>query len=251
MHTPDDPSENATPNLPVGQSNGQPSGPPAHASQPPADMLGALDIVEAFTALRQELKLQVRSGRESQQLLSEGLQRIEQSLATATSANTNDATAADSRKLAEAIADIDESLHRAVESLARSAAAKSGARWLERFDAAFAQAPWLARRLAAGTFSAMRGMLEEAEQESLAPEKSQAALIQGFELLLARVRRQMQLCGIERVDVLHRPFDAESMNAIDLIDAPSVTSTHVAEQLRPGYRWRGGLLRYAEVRLAK
>ena len=75
--------------------------------------------------------------------------------------------------------------------------------------------------------------------------------MQGFELLLARVRRQMQQCEIERVDVLRQIFDAETMNAIDVIDVPAVPSSHVAEQLRPAYLWRGNLLRCAEVRLAK
>ncbi|MEZ6074200.1 MAG: hypothetical protein R3C56_00565 [Pirellulaceae bacterium] len=40
--------------------------------------LGAIDIVEAFTSLRHELKLQVRSGRDLQQALDGRLQQIEQ-----------------------------------------------------------------------------------------------------------------------------------------------------------------------------
>lgn len=221
---------------------------------PTIEMLGAVDIVEAFTALRQELKLQVRSGREAQQAFSDGLLRIEQRLAAAQSAqSTPPATQSnESRKLAEAIADIDENLQRAVESLTKSLpATKAPPTWLASFDKAIANAPWLARTFAASTFSALRRILEQAEQETLAPEKSQSTTLQGFELLLARVRRQMQQAEIERVDVLGKPFDAEIMNAIDMIDAPNVAKAHVAEQLRPAYRWRGNLLRYADVRLAK
>ena len=60
MHDPDD-SLNAL-------QTGMPSSLPNQEKLPSSvDMLGALDIVEAFTALRQELKLQVRSGREMQQ----------------------------------------------------------------------------------------------------------------------------------------------------------------------------------------
>ncbi len=218
---------------------------------PAVGMLGAIDIVEAFTALRQELKLQVRSGRETQQALSDGLQRIEQRIATA-QATPAGAQSSESRKLAEAIADIDENLQRAVESLTKNfTAQKALPAWLTSFDATVAQASWLARYLATNTITALRRILEQAEQETLAPEKSHSTTLQGFELLMTRVRRQMQQAEIERVDVLGEPFDAEIMNAIDMIDAPTVAKAHVAEQLRPAYRWRGNLLRYADVRLAK
>jgi len=218
---------------------------------PPIEMLGAIDIVEAFTALRQELKLQVRSGREVQQVFSDGLQRIEQRIAAAQSTPAS-SQSSESRKLAEAIADIDENLQRAVESLNKYfLATKSPPTWLASFDATVAKAPWLARTSATSVFSALRKILAQAEQETLAPEKSQSATLQGFELLLARVRRQMQQAEIERVDVIGKPFDAEIMNAIDMIDAPAIAKAHVAEQLRPAYRWRGNLLRYADVRLAK
>ena len=60
----------------------------------------------------------------------------------------------------------------------------------------------------------------------------------------------MKQCEIERVNVLHQPFDSETMNAIDLIVDPSVPSSHVAQQLRPLYRWRNNTLRCAEVRIA-
>jgi len=218
---------------------------------PAIEMLGAIDIVEAFTALRQELKLQVRSGREVQQVFSDGLQRIEQRIAAAQTTPAS-SQSSESRKLAEAIADIDENLQRAVESLTKNfSATKTPPTWLRSFDATVAKTPWLARTFATKVFSALRKILEQAEQETLAPEKSQSTTLQGFELLMARVRRQMQQAEIERVDVIGKPFDAEIMNAIDMIDAPAVAKAHVAEQLRPAYRWRGNLLRYADVRLAK
>ena len=224
----------------------------------PVEMLGALDIVEAFTALRQELKLQVRSGREMQQSLSEAMQRLEQRVeqrveqGIVAAQSSNASAPSEGRKLAEAIADIDESLQRAVESLTQNVRVPSEKpTWLASFDRLVARAPWLARKFAARTFAEIRAILVQAEQAFLSAEKLPSTVIQGFELLMARVHRQMQQCEIERVDVLRQPFDAEVMNAIDVIDAPGVTSSHVAEQLRPAYRWRGSLLRYAEVRLAK
>lgn len=247
MHDPDD-SLNALP-------TGMPSSLPNQEKPPSSvDMLGALDIVEAFTALRQELKLQVRSGREMQQSLNDAMQRLEQRVeqGMAPALSSSPTAPPEGRKLAEAIADIDESLQRAVESLAQNVRIPSEKpTWVARFDQLTAKAPWLARKFAAKTFAEVHTFLVAAEQATLSSEKSPSTLIQGFELLIARVRRQMQQCEIERVDVLRLPFDAEIMNAIDVIEAPAVPSLHVAEQLRPAYRWRGDLLRYAEVRLSK
>ncbi len=247
MHDPDN-SLNA---MPTGMPSSLPNQEKPRSS---IEMLGALDIVEAFTALRQELKLQVRSGREMQQSLSDAMQRLEQRVeqGLVVTHSSNAAAPPEGRKLAEAIADIDESLQRAVESLVQNTRIPSEKpTWVARFDQLTAKAPWLARKFAANTFAEVRTLLVQAEQASLSSEKSPSTLIQGFELLLARVRRQMQQCEIERVDVLRQPFDAETMNAIDVIEAPAVPSLHVAEQLRPAYRWCGDLLRYAEVRLAK
>ena len=61
----------------------------------------------------------------------------------------------------------------------------------------------------------------------------------------------MQHCKIERVDVLRQAFDAEIMRAVDVIEAPNISSAHVAEQIRPAYLWQGKVLCYADVRLAK
>ena len=250
MHDPDN-SLNAPP-------TGMPSGRVNQQDTPSVEMLGALDIVEAFTALRQELKLQVRSGREMQQALGDAMhrleqrveQRVEQGMVAAQSSNS--AAPSEGRKLAEAIADIDESLQRAVESLAQNMrVSRDKPNWVVRFDQLVAKAPWLARNFATKTFAEARSILVQAEQAFLSSEKLPPTVIQGFELLMARVNRQMQQCEIERVDVLRQPFDAEVMNAIDVIEAPGITGSHVAEQLRPAYRWRGSLLRYAEVRLAK
>jgi len=224
------------------------------ASSQSVELLGAVDIVEAFTALRHELKLQVRSGRETQQALSDGLQKIEQKIEQrmAAAQTATSAGSADGRKFAEAIADIDESLQRAVESLISSfSSAKGESTRLTGFDAAVKQAPWLARKFASSIFSDLRKILEQVEQESRAAENSRRTMLQGFELLVARMRRQMQQCEIERIDVVGKAFDAEYMNAIDMIDAPKVAKSHVAEQLRPAYLWRGNLLRCADVRLAK
>ncbi|MCP4512080.1 MAG: nucleotide exchange factor GrpE [Fuerstiella sp.] len=56
---------------------------------------------------------------------------------------------------------------------------------------------------------------------------------------------------IERLDTLSLPFDAEVMNSIGTIESADLPPGHVGQQLSPGYRWRGNLLRFADVRISK
>jgi len=238
-------------------------------------MFGVLDMVEAFTALRHELKLQVRGGRDLQQLLVDGLQRLEQKLAASPvaasavaggGASGGGATEA-GRDLAEALAEMEESLQRVHAALARSAATERPmasqpedaptARILTKLDEQIAQAPWWLRKFATAWLSSCRQSLvavlteEDGKREEPSHDEQLKTAQQGIELLHARAQRLMQHCQLERIDVMGQPFDAESMHAVDVISAPETPAAHVAEQLRPAYRWRGKLLRYADVRLAK
>ena len=219
------------------------------------ELLGAVDIVEAFTSLRHELKLQVRGGRELQQSLQDSLLRLEQRVVTSpVVANANNAANATSsseiRKMAEAIADIEESLQRAIESsIQKPATVRSQSNVLSRYDAFLSKAPWLAKVFASRWFEDLRAEIAHS-LESERKSTTHDATHRGLELLAARVHRLMKQFEIERVNVLHQAFDAETMNAIDVIVDPSVPSTHVAQQLRPLYRWRNSTLRCAEVRVA-
>ena len=213
------------------------------------ELLGAVDIVDAFTSLRHELKLQVRGGRELQQSLQDSLQRLEQR-AVATPAVSNTASSPETRKMAEAIADIEESLQRAIESIIqRPATVRSQSNVLSKYDVFLSRAPWFARVFASRWFEDLRAEIAHA-LESERKASTHDATHRGLELLAARVHRLMKQFEIERVNVLHQAFDADTMNAIDVIVDPSVPSSHVAQQLRPLYRWRNSTLRCAEVRIA-
>ena len=218
------------------------------ALEPSFERLGAADIVEAFTILRHEIKLQVRGGRELQQSLQEGLQRLEQRIAMPP---TVAESVPENRKMAEAIAEIEESLHRAIESIVQlPAMAPSENNILHRYDQMVSRAPWIAKTFAGKWLEDLRAGLAQSISAAKQTEPTQDATYRGLDLLLARVHRLMKQCEIERVNVLHQPFDSETMNAIGLIVDPSVPSTHVAQQLRPLYRWRNNTLRCAEVRIA-
>ena len=97
----------------------------------------------------------------------------------------------------------------------------------------------------------MHSLITQSTSEAKQQEDVVNATCQGLELLLARVRRLMQHCKIERVDVLRQAFDAEIMRAVDVIEAPNISNAHVAEQYVRAYLWQGKVLCYADVRLAK
>ena len=244
-------------------------------------LLGAIDIVEAFTSLRHELKLQVRSGRDLQQALDGRLQQIEQRLdeqialvsriestppappASAT-VGGDQRLLAESRQLAEALAEIEENLQRAAETLAAplvakgqpSAPANPLAELLVQFDQSIAAASWTSKLLARPLLARLRGLIEGSLREPTIavadPARERLEVSgRGLELLLQRVHRLMEGCNVERHDVLGQAFDAETMRSVDVVSTDAVPSSHVAEQLRPLYLWQGQVLKYANVRLAK
>jgi molecular chaperone GrpE len=69
-------------------------------------------------------------------------------------------------------------------------------------------------------------------------------------MVLARLRHAMREQGIERLEVMGQPFDADTMHAIGTTASTEFPAGCVAEQLSPAYRWHGQLLRFADVRVA-
>jgi len=259
-----------------------------------AGLLGAADIVAAFTGLRHELTLQVRAGREltaglEQQLadavvrplgeLADQLGRLEERVGRQT---RPDAATGDLRSLAMALAEVDEGLERAAAAVAAQhsliqriiAGEASGSlvnaaaepAMAAAWDAAAAHASWpvrliagrlLARLRAAVLAEAARGEAE-AVRQAVSPAGSFGQMAdavadagQGLELLLRRVRRQMAEAGVDRIEVVHQPFDPESMRAVDTVVDASVPAGVVTEEVRSGYRLQGAVVRAADVRVAR
>jgi molecular chaperone GrpE len=122
------------------------------------------------------------------------------------------------------------------------------------------------RKLAAGLVGRLRQLCDEriqqaAEAGSRRDGAAQEALTmtataladagQGLELVLLRTRRLMEQAGLRRIDVLHEPFDAERMRAIETLEEPTIPEGHVARQFRPGYLLHGAVLRPAEVGVSR
>jgi molecular chaperone GrpE len=77
------------------------------------------------------------------------------------------------------------------------------------------------------------------------------ALLVGYDMSLQRLGRVMEQQGLERIACVGETFDPELMEVAEVVRDPERSSTEVIDELRPGYRWRGRLLRYAQVRVAR
>ncbi len=210
---------------------------------------GAVDIVEAFTAMRHEWRGQSKESRgiaEQIQAAVAAIQDLEAKLLDRVPESSDQAGEA-SKQLAQLIAESDHQFTRAVRAIeqaetnrrlcdeAESHAVK------QSISSLSALARWLARPL-----------LKLLEEQHRAREQTQeSSAIEGLNLVLARLRRSMKDLDIQRVDTEGQPFDGNTMNAIGTMDSSEHPSGHVAEQISPCYRWQGQVLRFADVRVAK
>jgi molecular chaperone GrpE len=209
---------------------------------------GLVDVIEAFTAMRHEWREQIRESRaagESVQAAASTIQSLEEKLLAHVAQAAEDTTE-ESKKLAELIADLDHQLARSVEAAVQSETnrrrcAQSDVQAAERFFQAMNPlARWFARPLM--TFIVQRGQAGASAADNPA--------IEGLNLLLARFRRLIRERHIERLETLGEAFDATTMNAIGTVETDAWPPGRVAEQLSPCYRWRGRLLRFADVRVS-
>jgi molecular chaperone GrpE len=218
-------------------------------SREDAPQFGAVDIVEAFTALRHEWRGQTKETRalaEQIQAAAANLQALESKLLECVADNRPDEPT-ESKQLAQLIVETDHQLSRAVTAIAHWEAKE---RDREAADAKAAEHYFAGMNRIARWFA--RPLLEflAAQRSTQRPAANDPA-IEGLDMVLARLRRRMHEQGIERLDALGQPFDADTMHAIGTVASTEYPSGHVAEQLSPGYRWRGRLLCFADVRVAR
>lgn len=230
----------------------EPSGEPLpgddDAAAEEVPQFGAVDIVEAFTAMRHEWRGQTKETRALAEQLQEAVASIQslEAQREAAWADKRSPSPPEARQLVSLIVETDHQLSRAVAAIAqwevnRNLREEAVQQAIERQIAALSGiARWFSRpllTLLAGQRSA-RGPAEE------------APAVAGLNMVLARLRRLMHEQNIERLDVQGQAFDAETMHAIGTVASTTCPPGYVAEQLSPAYRWQGQLLRFADVRIA-
>jgi molecular chaperone GrpE len=76
-------------------------------------------------------------------------------------------------------------------------------------------------------------------------------LRKGVELIFKQLQDVLQKLNIERIPAQGEPFDPRVHEAIEMVETNDAPDHHVLEELQPGYRIKGRLLRPAMVRVAK
>jgi molecular chaperone GrpE len=77
------------------------------------------------------------------------------------------------------------------------------------------------------------------------------SLVTGYTMSVQRVERALPQLGLERIDCVGRGFDPETMEAVEVVADSGRPAGEVVEELRPGYRWRGKLFRFAQVSVSQ
>ncbi|HZE81732.1 MAG TPA: nucleotide exchange factor GrpE [Candidatus Polarisedimenticolia bacterium] len=101
---------------------------------------------------------------------------------------------------------------------------------------------------------AARSLLPVVDSFTLALKNSAAKpedLRKGVELIFKQLEDVLQKLNIERIPAQGEPFDPRVHEAIEMVETNEAPDHHVLEELQPGYRIKGRLLRPAMVRVAK
>jgi molecular chaperone GrpE len=226
-------------------------GPDEHAGSPRPEF-GLINLVEEFTALRHELKLQTKSGRGLIEQTESMVAALRQAIEQFRSVEPRESQAAWSagRSLAEALGDLDEALHRGrreIERINRRLGEDSTMALADAIDERFRRQSWLRRLLTADFHRQVKNVVQG---EGWLRRDLLEALLEGYGLIQARLARVMASEQIERIPCEGRPVDPERMTVIEVVDDPDRPPGTVIKELRSGYTWRGRLLRYAEVQAA-
>lgn len=214
--------------------------------------VGLVQIVEEFTALRHELKLQTKSGRGLIDQVEATVAAMKRAIEQFRSVEPKEAQAAWSagKAIAEALGDLDEALargRREIERIRHRLEADATLALADAIDERFRRQSWLRRLLTADYHRQVRNVVQGGgwlRRDLL------DALLEGYGLIQSRLARVMAAEQVERIACEDRPVDPERMVVIEVVDDPERPPGTVVKELRRGYTWKGRLLRYAEVQAA-
>jgi molecular chaperone GrpE len=219
--------------------------------------VGLYRLVEEFTALRHELKLETKGARGLNEQVDALLPTLRQAIEQFRSVAPKEEQAAQlaGRLLAEAVADLDEALARGRLEIEKARdrsdaeAAASAASIVSDLEAHFRSHSWLRRLRLRHYHEQVRDLVARRVGESRTGFFD--ALLEGYGLIQARLRKAMDAGQVRRINCVGLPVDPALMSVLEMVDAPDQPPGHVVDEVRRGYTWRGRVLRYAEVRAAR
>jgi molecular chaperone GrpE len=214
---------------------------------------GIIDLVEEFTALRHEVKLQTKSGRGLSEQTETTLQTLKRAIEELRSVVPKDAEAVwtAGKALAEGLADLDEALERGEREIerAREQIAERAPRALvAQLNGLYRNQSWIRRRLL-GTYH--NEIIAIVERDSANRRELFDSFLEGYGLIQKRLRRVMTAEGVQRIPCEGIAVDPELMTVLEVIDVPEQPAGTVVKELRSGYTWRGRVIRYAEVQAVR
>ncbi len=136
-----------------------------------------------------------------------------------------------------------------IEKARRRLVDEADAELVQALDALHARQSWFRRRQTRSYHEAVRAVVHQNGPQARRPLFD--ALLEGYGLIQARLRRAMDAEQLRRIDVVGRPIDLDRMTVVEVVDNPNGLLGGVVDEVRRGYTWRGRVLRYAEVRASR
>ena len=78
-----------------------------------------------------------------------------------------------------------------------------------------------------------------------------AGVADGYAMSLRRIERILPTYDLEPIPTIGLVFDAETMEVVEAVSDSDKMSNTVAEEVRRGYRWRGSIFRFAQVKVVR
>jgi molecular chaperone GrpE len=220
--------------------------PPVSELQQPADTgrppeVDLFTLIGQFTALRHEVNMQTRAARAA----------VEQNAEVIKQLTTQEPTEDDEqlRPAVKAVIDITDALTLSL-------------RQMEKFrDAVEPLLASVERQSPVATpshgfFARLFGAKSPAPPAEPKPDAQKlrqlaAAAADGYALSLRRVERLLPTLELEPLSCTGEVFDPEQMEVVEVVGDSGQPAGTVVEEVRPGYLWRGKLLRFAQVKVAR
>ncbi len=228
---------------------------------PQSQDVGLYQLVEAFTALRHDVKLQAKAGRTLGEQTESAISALQSSLERfdrlSQQVESERAQWRQQQQLARPLARALVQLHEAVERIGGELS-RARQRAVEQTAAQLAEALW--QQLFENQPRWRRWLLGGRERRRLAMAcNDQAArtvgaffdsVIEGYQLMQNRLNDALGEQGIERIQCLGEQADPYTMRVVDTVAATEDRPGTIIEELRPGYLWGEQVLQTAEVRAA-
>ena len=216
-------------------ANGEPVAP----ASPAAESVDLFALVGQFTALRHEVNMQTRTSRTAVEQNAELLKLLSAAQQPADRGE-------DLRPVAKGLVDIADALTLSLRQLEKF---QDTAEPLLQTASLPARSPgFFARHFATRPAPTSEPVANPALEKL---RNLIAAAADGYALSLRRVERLLPALDLEPHLCVGEAFDPETMEAVEVVGESEYPSGTVLEVVRPGYRWRGKLLRFAQVKVAR